>query len=139
MAAEKLVFTISKAAAKLIKAGDAILSAGGVRLTDGTMFEMAKPAAQAISQLTSSFGSMNPVVAGVNLASSLASSVQCAFIQAGVNSANVKLDDVLVKLNSISEAMGGLSTVKALSWVNTAFSLANSGISIAGFYWSIVK
>lgn len=123
---------------KLVKAGKAVISSGGVRekLT-GKMIEMAKPTA--ISKLGGTLSGLNPLMSGLNLASSIGSNVQCAFIQAGVDQANAKLDDVLVQLGNISKALGGLQTVQVLSWVNTAFSLANCGISVAGFYMTLTK
>lgn len=136
MSASDFVFEISKAAMKLVKAGKAVLSSGGVRMLDGTMYEMAKPVTSAISGLKLG---INPVMSGINLASSLASNVQSAFIQAGVDKANMKLDNVLTKLDSISKAMQGLQAVQVLTWVNTAFSLANCGISVVGFHMTLSR
>ncbi len=139
MAAAKLMWTISKAAMKLVKAGEAVISSGGVRMLDGTMYEMAKPIVS--SKLKFSLGklSFGPVSSGLNLASSLASNVQCAIIQQGVNAANIKLNDVIQRLGRLETAMQSLQSIQVLSWANTALSLANSGISIAGFYMTLTK
>lgn len=137
MSGVNVAFKITKEAAKLIKAGKAVLSSGGVRDLTGKFIELVNPTA--VSRFTVSLPSLNPVTAGISIASSLACNVQCGFIQHGVNTANAKLNDVLLKLDSISQALGGLQTIQALSWVNTAFSLANSGISVAGFYMTLTK
>jgi len=135
VSATTLAFKISKEAMKLVKAGKAVISSGGVRDLAGQFIELAKP----VSKLSQFAASLNPVMAGVNVVSSLATNVQCAFIQKGVDAANKKLDDVLLQLNQMSKALGGLQTIQALSWVNTAFSLANCGVSIAGFYMTLTK
>ena len=139
MAAVSLAMSISKAAMKLVKAGQAVLSSGGVRLLDGTMYEMAKPVLS--SGLGTKLGNLisGSLGSGLNLASSLASNVQCAIIQQGVNVANIKLDDVIQRLGRLETAMQGLQSIQVLSWANTALSLANSGISIAGFYMTLTK
>lgn len=125
-----IAFSISKHAMNLIKAGKAILSSGGVRALTGQFIEQAVPVA------TSSSGSLpgfNIASATVNIASSLASNIQCAYIQKSVNLANVKLNQVLDDLGIVSNSLHALQQIKALSWVTSAFSLANCGISIAGF------
>ena len=139
MVAVSLAMSISKEAMKLVKAGQAFVSSGGVRLLDGTMFEMAKP--MVTSGLKATLGSfaLGPVGSGLNIASSLASNVQCAMIQQGVNAANIKLDDVVQRLGRLETAMQGLHGIQVLSWANTALSLANSGISVAGFYMTLTK
>ena len=134
-----LTMKVSKAAMKLVQAGKAFLSSGGVRMMDGTMFEMARPTvAPKLLNTVSNFVS-GPVGSGLSIASSLASNVQCAMIQKGVDAANLKLDDVIVRLGRIETAMQGIQTIQVLSWANTALSLANTGISIAGFYMTLTK
>ncbi len=138
-----IVMTISKKALKLIKEGHAVLSSGGVRLPTGELFELAKP--KVVSKLPSFISnlSISPQLAiakaGVEIASSLAANVQCALIQKGVNEANIKLDDVIQRLGRIENAMQGLQRIEVLSWASTALSLANCGISIAGFYMTLTK
>ncbi len=123
-----LVFSISKDAAKLIKAGKAVLSSGGVRDLLGRMIEQAVPVATS----SLSLAKIHPALACVNLASSLGNNVQSAFIQAGVDTANRKLDDVLTQLGKLSNALDGLQTIEALSWIGTSFSIANCAISVVG-------
>ena len=139
MTAVSVAMSISKAAMKLVKAGQAVVSSGGVRLLDGTMFEMAKPVVSSgITSKLSAFA-LGPLGSGLNIASSLASNVQCAMIQQGVNAANIKLDETIQRLGRLETAMQGLNSIQVLSWANTALSLANSGISIAGFYLTLTK
>ena len=134
-----LTFEITKEAIKLIKAGKAVLSSGGVRDTAGRLLELAKPTAlDSLKQLTHGI-SLSPGMSALNVASSLTSNVQSAFLQHSVNITNAKLDDVIRRLGAISKAMNGLNTIQALSWVNATFSLANCGISIAGFYMTMQK
>ncbi len=123
-----IVATISKEAWKLIKAGKATLEKGGVKV-DGKFIELLKPTLQ-----RSVGGALNPVLGGLNLASSVGCNVQCAFIQKGVNQANQKLDVVIDKLDDLSSAVGKLGQIQAVSWLNCAVGIANMGISIAGFY-----
>ena len=139
MSTSHLVWTFSKAALKLVKAGKAVISSGGIRLLNGTMYEMAKPIVS--NTLSHGFGgiSLGPVGAVLNIASSLASNVQCGFIQKGIDAANFKLDEVITHLGRLETAMQGLNGIRALSWINSAFSLANSGISVAGFYMTLTK
>ena len=139
MASVSLAMSISKTAMKLVKAGQAVLSSGGVRLLDGTMYEMAKPVLS--SGLKAKIGNLvsGSLGSGLNIASSLASNVQCAIIQQGVNAANIKLEDTIQRLGRLETAMQGLQSIQVLSWANTALSLANSGISIAGFYMTLTK
>lgn len=120
----KLVYTISKEAAKLVKSGNAVISSGGVRALDGTIIEMAKPAAKAV---VSNGGSV------LGTMSSLANNVQSAFIQKGVNQANKKLDLSLNKLDMIQKSIDNMANANMLCMVNSAIGIANCGISIAGF------
>lgn len=130
----KLVFTISKQAMKLVKAGKAVIESGGVRALDGSLLELAKPAVQTFTN-----GAMSNITSPINLVSSLANNVQAAFIQKGVNTANAKLDVSLEKLDQIQTAINGLSNANVLGWVNCAFGMANCAISVAGFYMTLEK
>lgn len=135
----KVAFTISKEAMKLVKAGKAVLQSGGVRAMTGQMIEMAKPTV--VSTLRASVGGLGlgPVSTAINITSSLANNVQSGIIQHSINVANAKLDIVVQQLSSLANAMQGLQQVQVLSWVNSAFSLANCGISVAGFYMTLNK
>ena len=135
----KVVCTISKEAYKLVKAGQAVLQSGGVRSLTGQIIEMAKPmVSSTVSSGLSGLG-LGPVGAAVGITSSLANNVQSGFIQHSVNVANAKLDVVVQQLGSLANAMQGLQQVQVLSWVNSTFSLANCGISVAGFYMTLNK
>lgn len=127
-----VVFKVSKEAFKKVAQGIAEFSSGGIReIGTGRLIELAKPTLSSkLSTLTS--GTAGSVIEAVNAASSVASNVQCAFIQKGVTLANQKLDLVV-------NAMQGLKTISALSLVNTVFGLANCGISVAGFNKTISK
>ena len=178
MAGSELLFSISKEALKLVQSGQATISSGGVRLLDGTIFELAKPAvSQGFSSLAGSIVSGNPVgivTNVVNMASSLAQNVQSALIMRdlGVVGANVSsigtqvngmvgtldgissaigvmnnnitamgtgIESILAQCTSMSAALGSLQQITALSWVGTAFSLANCGISIVSFAMTMNK
>lgn len=116
---------------KLVKARKAIISSGGVRELNGRFIELAKPIANTVRQ--GGGISANPLFSGINLASSLGTNVQCGFIQKGVNTANLKLDTVITKLDSLTAGLGNLSTIGALSWVSAGFGMANLCVSAAGF------
>ena len=135
----EIVWEISKAAQKLIKAGDALLSSGGVRLNNGQLFEMVKPVITTATTTANTAVNFGPKAAAINLVSSLGNNVQSGFIQHSVNVANAKLDVVVQQLGSLANAMQGLQQVQVLSWVNSTFSLANCGISVAGFYMTLNK
>lgn len=144
---KKVTFTLSKKAMKMVENGEAMISAGGVRTLDGKMVEMVQPTVSSktsdvLSSVVGKIGDVNEAVSqiksiisggGINLVSSLAANVQCGFIQHGVNIANNKLDKLMETVSSIADALGNLSTINVLSWVNSAFSVANMGISIKGF------
>lgn len=133
----KIVCTISKEAMKLVKAGKAILESGGVRTLTGQVIEMAKPTVASTLKVSTGGLGLGPVGAAVNITSSLANNVQSGIIQHSINVANAKLDVVVQQLSSLANAMQGLQQVQVLSWVNSAFSLANCGISVAGFYMTL--
>lgn len=140
MAAEyELLCTVSKQAYDMIKAGKAVFSSGGVRSLTGQLIEMAKPIASSTIKNSNVLVSLGPHAAAVNVASSLINNVQSGALQHSLNLANVKLDTVITQLGTLSNAMQGLQQVKVLSWVNSAFSLANCGISVAGFYVTLNK
>lgn len=130
-----LEFEISNAMARLIKAGEAVLSSGGVRSTTGQLMELARPVvSHGLKNLA-----LGKATFGVNLASSLAGNVQAGFIQHSLDIANGKLSTVITQLGVLSTAMSGLKQIQILSWVNSAFGLANCGVSIAGFYKVLSK
>lgn len=128
----KLSMTISKAAWKMITSGKAMISSGGVRDMAGQFIELAKPAVKVGPDLLN-ISSLNPVLSGVNLASSLGNNVQSAFIQKSLNEANYKLDNVLEQLHTIANSMNAINTINVLSWANMTLGLANCGISLIGF------
>ena len=127
-----LGYSISSKAMALVKAGKAVLSSGGVRSLNGELLELAKPVS-AVAQKTA----LGKVGALVNISSSLSTNAQCAFLQHSVNVANLKLNTVIEQLKPITKAVHGLQHIQLLSWINAAFSLANCGISIAGFYMTL--
>ncbi len=134
-----MVMAISKKAAKLIAKGLAEWSSGGVRdKATGQFIELAKPVLK--NGLGSiNLASMNPVFGVANLVSSLGNNVQSAFIQKSLNEANVKLDNVITRLDSIAQSINALGAIHALSWANLALSIANCGISVAGFKMTLSK
>ncbi len=135
---KKILFEITKEAIKLIQSGQATLSSGGVRLLTGEIFELAKPVASVAKNALGSI-SLGPAGAAIGLASSLAQNVQTGILQHSVNVANAKLDQVIEQLNSFATALQGLQQIQALSWVTMGFSLANIGISVAGFQMTLKK
>ena len=135
----KVVCTITKEAYKLIKTHQAVLQSGGVRSMAGQMIEMVRPAVTSTLRAGTSGLGLGPVGVAVNITSSLANNVQSGIIQHSINVANAKLDVVIQQLSSLANAMQGLQQVQVLSWVNSAFSLANCGISVAGFYMTLNK
>lgn len=135
----KVACTITKEAMKLVKAGKAILESGGVRSLTGQMIEMAKSTVASTLKASTGGLGLDPVGAAVNITSSLANNVQSGIIQHSINVANSKLDVAVQQLSSLANAMQGLQQVQVLSWVNSAFSLANCGISVAGFYMTLNK
>lgn len=113
-------YTISKAALKMVKAGKAIISSGGVRLPNGAMYEMAVPSA-----LSNAGGG---IFAPITMVSSLANNVQSAFIQHGVNVANDKLD---VVGNDTSKLRMDSSVIKkGISNLNDGVNSINTNIGL---------
>lgn len=127
----KLVYTISKESAKLVKAGLAEVSSGGVRdIATKQLIELAKPAVSSV---------LDNVISPITMVSSLANNAQSAFIQKGVNQANAKLDLSLAKMDQIQNAVNALAKSNALNWVNCAVGMVNCGITVAGFYMTLHK
>ena len=127
----KLVYTISKEAAKLVKSGIAEISSGGVRDTaTKQLIELAKPAVSGLA---------DKVTSPITMVSSLANNAQSAFIQKSVNQANAKLDISLEKMDQIQNAVNALAKSNALNWVNCAVGMVNCGITVAGFYMTLHK
>lgn len=135
----KIGFTISKEAMEAVKKGEAVIDSGGVRLLDGTMKEMARPALKSFSrQLAEGIGN-SPLMSVGTLASSLANNAQSAVIQHGVNKLNKKADLTLEKLDQLQKSVDALKNSQMLSWANCALGVANLGVSIAGFYMVLKK
>ena len=173
MAGVELAYEISKDAMKLVKAGKAVVSSGGVRLVDGSLYELAKPVAQAAG--SSGSGPLGPLT----FVSSLGNNVQSVFIQKGVNKTNrgikvlkkqgveiikdldlihadtleikhgmvsmmneiydvnrsvdllnMKADFNLLQMNQLQNMVKSLG---AVTWLNCALGVLNTGISIVGF------
>lgn len=140
-----ITMSITNEAAEKVAKGLAKISSGGVRLNDGTMFEQAKPVIESIlksstdSVLKSALQASNPFVATANLVSSLGSNFQCALISRDVGIVSKKIDSLISQCSLIANSLGVLPQIQVLSWVGTAFSLANTGISIVGFYATLNK
>lgn len=83
MADVVLAYKISKNAMRLVKAGKAVISSGGVRMLDGSLVELAKPVAQSVG----SGGPLGPLT----FVSSIGNNIQSVFIQKSVNKANRSL------------------------------------------------
>ena len=82
MADVVLAYKISKNAMKLVKAGKAVVSSGGVRMLDGSLVELAKPVAQTVG---------GSPLSPLTFVSSIGNNIQSAFIQKSVNKANRSL------------------------------------------------
>ena len=131
----KMGFEVSKEAVKLVRTGKAIYSSGGVRLLDGTLFELAKPVVQTA-------GSSSPL-SPLTLVSSLGNNVQSVFIQKGVNKANrgIKVlkkqgveiikDMDLIHADTIEIKQGMISMMDELYGVNQGVDLLNSKADIS--------
>ena len=139
MAATEVLFKFTPQAIELVKKGQAMFSSGGIRTLTGQIIEMGVPTVTSTAKAAAGGLGLGPVGAGVNIASSLANNVQSGVLQHSVNLANAKLDTVVKQLGTLANAMQGLQQVQVLSWVNSAFSLANCGISVAGFYMTLNK
>lgn len=124
----KLVYTISNEAFDLIRKGKAVLESGGVRDMSGRLLELAVPGKQTDAMGSIKLSIAGKVFSGINMVSSVACNVQCAFIQKGVNEANIKLDELLAGQNQI---ISGLQVITGLEIANLAVGLVNVGISLA--------
>ena len=129
MAGVEVGFEISKDAMKLIKAGKAVLSSGGVRLPDGSLFELAKPIAKVA-------GRRNPL-SPLTFVSSVANNVQSVYIQKGVNKTNRGIKDLkkqgveiikdldLIHADTLEIKHGMVSMMDELYDVNRSVDLLN--------------
>ena len=129
MAGVELAFEISKDAMKLVKAGKAVVSSGGVRMLDGTLVELAKPVAKAVGNSNP----MNPLT----FVSSLSNNVQSVFIQKGVNKANRGIKDLkkqglkiiedyeLIHADTLELRRGMVTVMDELQQANQTVSLLN--------------
>ena len=131
-------YILSAAAQEGLRNGTLETCAGGVRdVVTKKIVELAKPVAQ--STFKTFMSSADPFIGVANLASSLGTNVQCALIKKDVGIVNQKIDTVLSQCTMIANSLGALPQIQVLSWVGTAFSLANVGISIVGFYATLNK
>jgi len=136
MAVFEMVF--SAAVEEGLKHGTLELTKGGVRdVITKKIVELGTPVAQ--SALKSFMSSVDPFVGVANLASSLGTNIQCALIHKNVGIVSKKIDTVINQCAMIANSLGALPQIQVLSWVGTAFSLANTGISIVGFYATLNK
>lgn len=60
-------------------------------------------------------------------------------INSNINSMGIGIQSIITQCSSISAALGSLQQIAALSWIGTAFNLANCGISIVSFYATMHK
>ena len=123
-----LAYKISKKAMKLVKAGKAVISSGGVRLPSGELIELAKPVAQAAGS-----GPLAPLT----LISSLGNNVQSVFIQKSVNKANRGIEDLkkqgveilsdinLIHADTLEIRQGMVSVLDEIHDVNQSVDLLN--------------
>lgn len=130
MAGVELAYEISKDAAKLVKAGKAVVSSGGVRLMDGSLYELAKPVAKTVG----SNSPLNPLT----FVSSLTNNVQSFYIQKGVNKANrgikflkrqgaeIIKDIDLVHADTLEIKRGMISMMDELYDVNHGVNILNT-------------
>lgn len=131
----KMGFEVSKEALKLVAAGKAEFSSGGVRWLDGRLFELAKP----VVQTATSGSPLSPLT----LVSSLGNNVQSVFIQKGVNKANREIkflkkqgveiikDIDLVHADTIEIKRGMISMMDELYSVNHGVDLLNAKTDIS--------
>lgn len=165
-----LAYKISKNAMKLVKAGKAVVSSGGVRSISGELIELAKPVAKAVG---------SDPLSPLTFVSSIGNNIQSVFIQRSVNKANRGIKDLkkqgveIIKdldlihadtleikhgmlsmldelhdvnhnvdllnmkadfnLMQMNQLQSMVSSLGAVTWLNCAFGILNSGISIVGF------
>ena len=127
-----MMFTISAEALKLIKAGEATLSSGGVRLLDGTIFELAKPAAshalpQLLNNLSPILNNLNPITSVVNVASSLTQNVQSAFILRDIGVVSSNIGVMSTQIGEMNTAVNGISS--AIGVMNNNIASLGTGIN----------
>ena len=60
-------------------------------------------------------------------------------INSNISSMGMGIQSIMTQCTSISAALGSLQQITALSWIGTAFNLANCGISIVSFYATMNK
>lgn len=60
-------------------------------------------------------------------------------INNNITSLGTGINTIISQCTSIATALGSLQQIAALSWIGTAFNLANCGISIVGFYVTMNK
>ena len=60
-------------------------------------------------------------------------------INNNISSMGIGIQSIIEQCTSISTALGSLQQIAALSWIGTAFNLANCGISIVSFYVTMNK
>ena len=128
MADVVLAYKISKNAMKLVKAGKAVVSSGGVRSVTGELIELAKPVAKTVNS-----SSLSPLT----LVSSLGNNVQSIFIQRSVNKANRGIKDLkkqcveiikdldLIHADTLEIKQGMVSMMNELYDVNQSVDLLN--------------
>ena len=129
MADVVLAYKISKKAMKLVKAGKAVVSSGGVRSMSGELIELAKPGAKTIGG-NNAFGPLTFV-------SSIGNNIQSAFIQKSVNKTNRVIKDLkkqgveiikdldLIHADTLEIKHGMLSMMDELQDVNRSVDLIN--------------
>ena len=129
MADVVLAYKISKNAMRLVKAGKAVVSSGGVRSVTGELIELAKPVAKTVSN--------SNAVSPLTLVSSLGNNVQSIFIQRSVNKANRGIKDLkkqgveiikdldLIHADTLEIKQGMVSMLDELHDVNSSVDLLN--------------
>ena len=119
-----MMFSISAEALKLIQAGEATLSSGGVRLLNGTLYELAKPAASSLSNILTN---INPITGIVNLASSLTSNVQSALIMRDIGIVSSNVSVIGSQIGEVSSAINGINS--AIGAINSNIAFLGTGIN----------
>ena len=130
MADVVLAFKLSKETMKLVNAGKAVISSGGVRSKTGELIELAKPIAKTA-------GSNSPL-SPLTFISSVGNNVQSVFIQKGVNKANRGIKDLkkqgveiirdldLVHADTLEIKRGMVSMMDELYDMNHSVDLLNA-------------
>lgn len=127
MADVVLAYKISKKAMKLVKAGKAVVSSGGVRSITGELIELAKPVAQ----------TLNGPLAPLTFVSSIGNNIQSVFIQKSVDRNFRGIQDLkrqgveilsdldLIHADTLEIKHGMLSMLNELHDVNRSVDLLN--------------